>query len=127
MKKIILLSAIGSFLGLLNSCSTDFDIVAPYKEVIVVNGLINPLDSVHYVHVGKIFLGEGDVYTMAQQADSVNYADILDVKMERLVSKNVVETFYTRQNNRNCERFRCVCISFSSHVQNNTSDFDGWQ
>jgi len=93
MKKIILLSAIGSFIGLLNSCSTDFDIIAPYKEVIVVNGLINPLDSVHYVHVGKIFLGEGDVYTMAQQADSVNYADILDVKMERLVSKNVVETF----------------------------------
>lgn len=93
MKKIFLLAAIGSILGFFNSCSTDFDVVAPYKEIIVVNGLLNPLDSVHYINVGKAFLGEGDVYAMAQQVDSVNYADILDVKMERIVNRSVVETF----------------------------------
>ena len=52
MKKIFLLSAFAALLGLFNSCSTDFDVAAPYKEIIVINGLLNPLDSVHYVHVG---------------------------------------------------------------------------
>ncbi len=93
MKKIFLLSAIASTIGFLNSCSTDFDVIAPYKELIMINGLLDPLDSVHYVHVGKAFLGEGNVYTMAHEVDSVNYADILDVKMERLLNKVVVQTF----------------------------------
>lgn len=93
MKKIFLLSAIGAVLGLFNDCSTDFDVAAPYKEIIVINGLLNPLDSVHYVHVGKAFLGEGDVFKMAQQADSINYADILDVKLEKIKNGNVDSTF----------------------------------
>ena len=93
MKKIYLLSAIGAFLGLLNSCSTDFDVVAPYKEIIVINGLLNPLDSVHYIHVGKAFLGEGDVFKMAQQSDSINYADVLDVKLEKIRNNSVDSTF----------------------------------
>jgi hypothetical protein len=63
-------------------CSTDFNVIAPYKEVIVINGLLDPLDSVHYVRVTKAFLGEGNVYTMASVSDSSNYADILDVKLE---------------------------------------------
>lgn len=92
MKKIFLLSAIAVSLGLMNSCSTDFNVVAPYKEIIVINGLLNPLDSVHYIHVGKAFLGEGNVFIMAQQADSVNYADILDVKMEATLNRSVVQT-----------------------------------
>ncbi len=94
MKKLFLLSIIGLSLGFMNSCSTDFNVVAPYKEVIVINGLLNPLDSVHYIHVGKAFLGEGNVYQMAQQADSVNYADILEVKMERIFNRVVQETFF---------------------------------
>jgi len=93
MKKIFLLSAFAALLGLFNSCSTDFDVAAPYKEIIVINGLLNPLDSVHYVHVGKAFLGEGDVFKMAQQADSTNYADILDVKLEKVRLNNVDSTF----------------------------------
>ena len=75
------------------SCSTDFDVAAPYKEIIVINGLLNPLDSVHYIHVGKAFLGEGDVFKMAQQSDSINYADILDVKLEKIRNRVVDSTF----------------------------------
>ena len=93
MKKIYLLSAIGVCLGLFNSCSTDFDVVAPYKEIIIINGLLNPLDSVHYIHVGKAFLGEGNVFKMAQQADSINYADILDVKLEKIRNRVVDSIF----------------------------------
>jgi hypothetical protein len=74
-------------------CKTDFDVIAPYKEVIVIDGLLNPLDSVQYVRISKAFLGEGNAITMAQQKDSINYADVLDVKMERLSQNQVVETF----------------------------------
>lgn len=120
MKKIFLLSAFAALLGLFNSCSTDFDVAAPYKEIIVINGLLNPLDSVHYVHVGKAFLGEGDVFKMAQQADSTNYADILDVKLEKVRLNNVDLTFYYATNDRDCKRFRCLWISISGNVQDNT-------
>lgn len=93
MKKNLFLGTIIGFMAIFNSCSTDFDIVAPYKEIIVVNGLVDGLDSVHYVRVGKAFLGEGNVLTMAQQTDSLNYGDILSVRMEQLLGNSVIDTF----------------------------------
>jgi hypothetical protein len=77
----------------INSCSTDFDVIAPYKEVMVIDGLIDALDSVQSVRIQKAFLGEGNALVMAQQPDSINYADILDVRMERILNKAVLETF----------------------------------
>ena len=78
---------------LLYSCSTDFDVIAPYKEVMVVDGLINAIDSVQYIKISKAFLGKGNAYVMAKQSDSINYANILDVKMERIFQSEVLETF----------------------------------
>lgn len=62
-------------------CSTDFDVIAPYKEIMVVDGLLNAIDSVQFVRVSKAYLGEGDAVRMAQQKDSINYADVLTVKL----------------------------------------------
>ena len=90
MKKIV---SAYFLLLLINGCSTDFDVIAPYKEVIVVDGLLNAIDSVQYVKISKAFLGEGNAYVMAKQSDSINYADVLDVKMERIINKQVLETF----------------------------------
>jgi hypothetical protein len=79
--------------SLFNSCSEDFDVVAPYKEVIVINGLLNASDTIQYIRVGKAFLGEGNAFVMAQQPDSVYYGDILEVNLERLTPQNqMVET-----------------------------------
>lgn len=78
---------------LLYSCSTDFNVIAPYTEVIVVDGLLNAIDSIQYIKISKAFLGEGNAYVMAKQSDSINYADVLDVKMERIINKHVIETF----------------------------------
>ncbi|MFN8165188.1 MAG: hypothetical protein U0X76_03195 [Bacteroidia bacterium] len=86
------LSAI-CFFSALSGCSTDFDVVAPYKELIVVNGLLDPLDSIHYVRISKAFLGEGNVYEMASVSDSVNYADVLDVKLERWYAGDFLESY----------------------------------
>lgn len=91
MKKIIaafLLSGV-----LFYGCETDFDVIAPYKEVMVIDGLINVLDSVHAVRISKAYLGEGNALVMAQQNDSINYGDVLDVKMQRIVNNSVTETF----------------------------------
>jgi hypothetical protein len=74
-------------------CSEEFDLTAPYQETSAIYGLINPLDSVQYVRISKAFLGEGNVYLMAQQSDSINYPDELNVRMERVSNNSVVETF----------------------------------
>ncbi|MEO5571716.1 MAG: hypothetical protein ABIT08_13540 [Bacteroidia bacterium] len=67
---------------ILNSCEADFNVTAPYKETTVVYGLLDAADSVQWVRINKTFLGEGDAYVMAQQPDSTNFPDILDVKLE---------------------------------------------
>jgi hypothetical protein len=90
MKKTLLLLSVIAALSW--TCSTDIDVIAPYKEVIVINGLLDPLDSLHYVRVGRGFLGEGNVFTMAQVPDSINYNDILDVRLEKLQGNFVIQT-----------------------------------
>ncbi|MFH2096661.1 MAG: hypothetical protein ABIJ16_13205 [Bacteroidota bacterium] len=67
---IILIIMTGMF-----SCSTEFEVNAPWKDISVVYCLLNPNDSVHYVKLNKCFLGEENAYTMAQISDSSNYAD----------------------------------------------------
>lgn len=69
---------------LFQTCKTDFDVIAPYKEIIVIDGLINAIDTVQYIKVSKAFLGVGNALIMAQQSDSINYADILDVQLEKV-------------------------------------------
>jgi hypothetical protein len=94
MKKVLfLLSAV----LLLNSCETDFKTIAPYKEVMVVYGLLDPNDSIQYIRVGKAFLGEGNVLVMAQQADSTTYADdALEVIMEKQTGSQTQSYALTR-------------------------------
>jgi hypothetical protein len=76
----------------LASCKTDVDLLAPYKEVMVVYGVLDPSDSVQYIRINKAFLGEGNAYTFAQVADSFQYPDILDVKLERYKNNNFAGT-----------------------------------
>lgn len=73
------------FAALLSSCSTDFDVVGPYREIMVIDGFLDYTDSVQFIRVKKAYLGEGDVLVMAQQKDSTNYANVLDVKIEKVL------------------------------------------
>jgi Domain of unknown function (DUF4249) len=74
-------------------CETDFEVNAPYKEVMVIDGLLNANDAEQSIRISKAFLGEGDAYIMAQQDDSINYGDVLDVQMQRILNKSVMQTF----------------------------------
>lgn len=82
----------------LSACKTDVDLIAPYEEIMVVYGVLNPADSVQYIRVNKAFLGKGNAYEFAQAADSFQYGDILDVKLERYKNNNLIGTI-------NLERF----------------------
>jgi hypothetical protein len=97
-KQLLSIGLLGLIVG---GCSTDFDVIAPYKEIIVVDGLLDEVDSIQSVKISKAFLGEGNAYIMAQQKDSINYANVLDVKMDRIFDGQVVETFSLTRNELN--------------------------
>jgi hypothetical protein len=64
-------------LGLLASCSEDFEVAAPYKNVTVVYGLLDIADTAHYIRIQKAFLDENkSALDMATSADSSFYKTI---------------------------------------------------
>jgi len=71
-------------LGLaLSACENTVDINAPWKETLVVYGLLDPYDSVQRIRVNKAFLGgDGTVYQTAQISDSL-FADSVLVTLTR--------------------------------------------
>src|SRR6185295_16890060 len=46
-----------------------------------------PNENIQYIRVSKAYLGEGNALIMAQQSDSINYGNVLDVTMERTVNE----------------------------------------
>lgn len=69
-------------LGLLASCSEDFEVGAPYKPVTVVYGLLNMADTAHYIRIQKAFLDENkSALDLAKVADS-NFYNALDVHLK---------------------------------------------
>jgi hypothetical protein len=74
-------------------CSTDVDLIAPYKETTVVYGLLAPTDSVQYIRVAKAYLGEGNALTMAAVNDSIYYPDsVINVVLQRWDNNVLVDS-----------------------------------
>lgn len=92
-KQIVALLSCAIIIGF-SSCSTDFDIAAPYKNITAVYGLLNLGDSAHYIRIQKAFLDENaSALVMAKEADS-NFYDNLNVTMDELNgSGTVMATF----------------------------------
>jgi hypothetical protein len=92
MKKLFF-SAILS-IALFSSCSTDLDVLAPYKDITTVYGLLNQNDTIHFIRINKAFLGKEDAGVMAQVPDSAQYAVAdLEVKIEEYINQKVTRTF----------------------------------
>lgn len=83
MKRTLLNFSLASLVLLMfNSCSTEFEVAAPYKEIPIVYGLLNKLDQYHYIKVNKAYLNkEGSAYTAGAVTDSNLYPYTLDVKL----------------------------------------------
>lgn len=88
IKKAFLLALVSLFFV---RCSNKLDILAPYKEGVAVYGLINQNDTVQYIRVQRIFLGEGNALVMAQNEDSCYFKPgELTVKLQRFSNGNQV-------------------------------------
>jgi len=67
------------------SCSTDFELEAPWQDVPVVYGLLSLQDTAHYIRVEKAFLEPGgDATKIAQIADSLYYDAKIQVQLQRI-------------------------------------------
>jgi len=75
------------------ACKTDFDVIASYKEVTVVYGLLDQGDSTHYVRITKAFLGEGNALVYAKEPDSSLYGP--ELKVSLLERKQLTDVNYT--------------------------------
>ncbi len=72
-----------------NSCSTDFDMYAEYKDVTIVYGIADISDDTTWIKITKAFTGPGNALVIAQDPDSSNYP----YKLDAIISgkKNGVE------------------------------------
>jgi hypothetical protein len=79
-------------LTLLNSqCKNEVKILAPYKDIPVIYGLLDQNDSVHYIRVNKVYAGIGNAYVIAKQYDSINYpVGTITVQLQDLNTNNTV-------------------------------------
>lgn len=96
MKKYILISLLA--LLILPACDNKIEIVGPQKETVVVYGLINKNDSIHYIKINKGFISETEApVQLAKDADNL-FFDSLKVElintqsgMRYLLSKEAIE------------------------------------
>lgn len=103
MKKILWLLSLGVLL--FSSCSNDFKVGAPYKDVTAVYCLLSKTDTAHYVKVMKGYYDEKmDNLLLAQQVDSIYY-DSLEVKIEQLNNGGVEKSFILDKVNLNTEGY----------------------
>ncbi len=102
MKKIFRLFLVLIVAGHMLSCETDFDVIADYKEVAIVYGLLNQNDSVQYLRINKAFLGDGNSLTYAQVADSSTFGADINVILKETtpggITKEIVFDTITLSN-----------------------------
>lgn len=80
-----------------NSCNNELELLAEYEEKIVCFAVLNPEDTVHYVRVSKVFLGEGSALQFAQIQDSIQLRpENMEVKIAR-IQNNVETQFWVLQ------------------------------
>lgn len=80
MKRIFsLLLTLLALAPLFQSCSTDVDLYADYKDITIVYGLLDAEQDTNYIKINKAFLGDANV--ISQIADSCNYPGKLDVRL----------------------------------------------
>ena len=79
---ILCFTGICAILLSLFSCEKEFNPRDKYKDITIVYGLINPVDTVHYIRIHKAFLGEESIIVMAKEPDSSLYpVEDIDVRI----------------------------------------------
>lgn len=68
-------------------CETDLEVLGEYEDNPVVFGILDQNQDTQFVRVNKAFLGDADINQMANNPDSINYANGV-IKVELLNSSN---------------------------------------
>ena len=86
MKKLLFLLPVVALL--IQACSNDFEVAAPWKEVPVAYAILSPKDTAQYIRVEKAFLDPNvNALEIAQIADSIYYPEnAISVNLERVVN-----------------------------------------
>lgn len=88
MKKFFFITFVIAFFV---SCHNKLEVLAPYKESVAVYGVLNQDDSVNYIRVERVYLGEGNAMQMATVQDSVWFKPgELKVSLQRIKNGAVV-------------------------------------
>lgn len=95
MRKLILALSLGSIIGM-SSCSDDFEVAAPYKQITVVYGILNAGDTAHYIRIQKAFMDENkSAIQMAESPDSSFYTNLTVELVEYSTDKSSVTNTVT--------------------------------
>lgn len=90
--KVLIICFLAALLGL-SSCSKDFDSNAPYEDVTIVYGILNPDEQDHYIKIYKGFLTPDNAYEAAKEYDSLYYFDQIDVVLEEYLNDRLTTTY----------------------------------
>jgi hypothetical protein len=94
--KLLLISSLIALI--FGSCKDDFSLNAPYKDITIVYGLLNPNDSIQYIKVYKGFQSEDNSIVAAADWNNLYYFDKITVTIEEFlngVSTNRIITLDT--------------------------------
>lgn len=75
------------------SCEEDFDINAPYQDITVIYGMIDPNEDTIFLKINKAFLGEGNVLNMAMIEDSSVYVNGLQAVIEEWYTGSMMRSY----------------------------------
>lgn len=71
------------FLFTLAACSQKFETAGPYRDIVIVQGVLQAADTAHYISIRKTFAGNTEsAYSIAQVPDSHYFKDIQAVIIE---------------------------------------------
>lgn len=85
MNRIFGLLALVSLIFAFNSCNDKVDLTGDFRQTVVIHGLLDQADSVHYIKINRAFIGPGDAFEFAQIPDS-NYFENLSATITEFVN-----------------------------------------
>lgn len=75
------------------SCEEGFDINAPYQDISVIYGLIDPGEDTVFIKINKAFLGEGNALEMAKIEDSSKYVTNVNAYLEEWDDGSFIKSY----------------------------------
>ena len=77
----------------LYSCNKDLNVNDDWKDITVVYGILDQTEDTTFIKITKAFLGEGDALQFARIADSSNYPDKLEVRLDAYADTTIVQSY----------------------------------